>query len=76
MTARKRRGSGGTPEIESATLKEVLDRLTSAKPGELAELLTREIVDEIDETKKRIRSLRREIERGARTRGKQDRFRL
>jgi hypothetical protein len=56
--------------------EEALERLSRTSPGEVAEAMTRGLVKEIQKTRKQIRSAREDIERGARTRPKKDRFRL
>ncbi len=56
--------------------EEALQRLLRTDKGELAEAMTRDLVDGINKTKKHIEKTREEIARGARTRDKKDRFRL
>ena len=55
---------------------EVLERFARTPPGELADAIARDLVNEMNQTRRRIRSARKDIERGARTRDKRDRFRL
>jgi hypothetical protein len=57
-------------------LNKLLKRVADTSSGELAEEITRGLVNNIDLTRKRIREARESIERGARTRRKSDRFRL
>jgi hypothetical protein len=62
------------PPSPDMSFSEALERLSKTKPGEIAEIITRDIVKAMKRTEKRIEEAREEINRGARTRRK--RFRL
>ena len=55
---------------------EALSRLAQTEKRELDEVLTHDILTRIARTRKRVEEAREDIQRGARTRAKKDRFRL
>ena len=73
-TQQKRRSEDES--VADMSFDEALTRLAQTKPGELADAITRDLVNEMGQARDKIRAAREGIERGARTRGKKDRFRL
>lgn len=73
MNKKKKQASNPFADMQ---LDEALTRLARVKPGELADTITRDLVTDMDRARERIRDAREDIERGARTRSKKDRFRL
>ena len=73
MNKKKKQASNPFADMQ---LDEALTRLARVKPGELADAITRDLVTDMDRARERIRDAREDIERGARTRNKKDRFRL
>ena len=58
----------------NASFSEALRRLAQTKPGEMADVIVRDLAEEMKRAEERIKEAREEINRGARTRGK--RFRI
>jgi hypothetical protein len=63
-----------TPSPPNLNFGEALARLAQAKPGEIAEIIARDLADGMKRTEEHIKEAREEINRGARNRRK--RFRL
>jgi hypothetical protein len=57
-------------------LEEVLLRFAQTAPGELVEAMTRNLIKDMQEARRRIRQASGDIKSGARTKSKKDRFRL
>jgi hypothetical protein len=68
--------TGKREEIPSLDLNlgEALEKFIHTKPGEIAEIIARDLAEGMKTTEKRLKQAREEISRGARTRRK--RFRL
>lgn len=62
--------------LDGMEFDEALERQVRSSPGEVADALTRGLLEQMKKTRKQIQSAREDIERGARTKQNKDRFRL